>query len=174
MQFPDFNKKFILSTDASNLACGAVLSQMHNDAELPVAFASKKFTKGESNKPTIEQELTAIHWAINHFRPYLYGRRFLVKTDHRPLVYLFSMKEPFSKLTRMRMDFDIEYVKGKGNIGPDALSRIVVNSEELKSLSILIVQTSNILIIIYPYSTQSNVQLVGIGGRVNAFRKIAT
>lgn len=146
LQFPDFNKKFILSTDASKVACGAVLSQIHGDAELPVAYASKIFTKGESNKSTIEQELTAIHWAINHFRPYLYGRRFLVKTDHRPLVYLFSMKEPSSKLTRMRIDledfsFDIEYVKGKNNAGPDALSRVIINSEELKTLLILAVET---------------------------------
>ena len=106
LKFPNFHEKFILSTDASKIACGAVLSQLHGDIEFPVAYASKTFTKGESNKSTIEQELTAIHWAINYFRPYLYGRRFTVKTDHRPLVYLFSMKNPSSKLTRMRIDLE--------------------------------------------------------------------
>lgn len=78
---------------------------------------------------TIEQELTAIHWAVLHFRPYLYGRKFLIRTDHRPLVYLFSIKNPTSKLTRMRWDmeeydFSIEYIKGKSNVVADAFSRI--------------------------------------------------
>ena len=122
------------------------LSQLHGDIEFPVAYASKTFTKGKSNKSTIEQELTAIHWAINYFRPYLYGRRFTVKTDHRPLVYLFSMKNPSSKLTRMRIDleeftFDVEHISGKENVGADALSRVVFDSEELKTLSVLPIQT---------------------------------
>lgn len=146
LQFPDFTKPFILSTDASKIASGAVLEQEHDGIRLPIAYASKKFTKGESNKSTIEQELTAIHWAISHFRPYLYGRKFTVKTDHNPLVHLFSMKDPASKLTRMRLDleefnFDIEYVKGRDNVGPDALSRIDIDSEVLKNMSVLPIQT---------------------------------
>lgn len=146
LQFPDFKKQFILTTDASKTACGAVLAQQHGNIELPIAFASKAFTKGESNKSTIEQELIAIHWAIMHFRPYLYGRKFLVKTDHRPLVYLFSIKNPSSRLTRMRVDleefvFDVEYVQGKLNVGADALSRISIDSETLKNIQTLIVQT---------------------------------
>lgn len=129
LQYPDFDKQFCVTTDASKMACGAILSQDHNGTQLPIAFASRSFTKGEQNKSVIEQELAAIHWAINHFRPYLYGTKFLVKSDHRPLVYLFSMRNPSSKLTRMRLDleeydFSIEYVKGKDNSGADALSRI--------------------------------------------------
>lgn len=146
LQFPDFHKQFILTTDASKTACGAVLAQQHGNFELPIAFASKAFTKGESNKSTIEQELIAIHWAIMHFRPYLYGRNFLVKTDHRPLVYLFSMKNPSSRLTRMRVDleefvFDVEYVQGKLNVGADALSRISMDSDILQNINALMVQT---------------------------------
>lgn len=142
LQFPDYRKTFILTTDASKLACGAVLAQLHGDRELPVAYASRAFTRGEANKSTIEQELTAIHWAINYFRPYLYGRRFIVKTDHRPLVYLFSLKNPTSKLSRMRLeleeyDFSIEYIKGTTNAIADALSRIEVDIESLKSMYII-------------------------------------
>lgn len=129
LQYPNFDKMFCISTDASKHACGAVLSQEYGGVQLPVAYASRAFTKGESNKSVIEQELAAIHWAINFFRPYVYGKKILVKSDHRPLTYLFSMANPSSKLTRMRLDleeydFDIEYVKGKDNCGPDALSRI--------------------------------------------------
>lgn len=137
LQYPDFEKKFCISTDASKYACGAVLSQEYGGVQLPVAYASRAFTKGESNKSVIEQELAAVHWAICHFRPYVYGKKFLVKSDHRPLTYLFSMKNPSSKLTRMRLDleeynFDIEYIKGKENCGPDALSRI--SFEDVKSI----------------------------------------
>lgn len=138
LQYPDFNKQFILTTDASKEACGAILSQECNGQELPVAYASRTFTKGECNKATIEQELASIHWSINYFRPYLYGKKFLVKSDHKPLVYLFAMKNPSSKLTRMRLDleeydFEVEYIKGKDNVGADALSRI--NVEELKEIA---------------------------------------
>lgn len=120
LKFPDFKKDFILTTDASKLACGAVLAQQYNGAELPVAFASKAFTKGEANKSTPEQELIAIHWAITYFRPYLFGRKFIVKTDHRPLVHLFSMRNPSSRLTRIRLeleeyDFEVKYIKGNSS-----------------------------------------------------------
>ena len=94
LKYPDFKKEFILTTDASKIACGAVLVQVHDGSELPFSFASEVFTKGEANKSTIEQELTAIHWAVTHFRPYLYGRKFKIRTDHRPLIYLFSFRNP--------------------------------------------------------------------------------
>lgn len=146
LRFPDFKKNFVLITDASKVACGAILAQSYDNVDLPIAFASKAFTKGESNKSTIEQELTAIHWAVLHFRPYLIGTKFTIKTDHRPLVYLFSMKNPTSKLTRMRLeleefDYDIQYVQGKTNVGADALSRIQLDSDILKNMTVLKVTT---------------------------------
>ena len=137
LQYPDFSKTFYLTTDASQIACGAILSQMFNGQELPIAYASRTFSKSEMNKPTILKELLAIHWAIKYFRCYLYGQKFIVKTDHRPLVYLFSMKDPSSKLTRVRLeleeyDFEIQYIRGKDNVGADALSRI--NTSDLKQI----------------------------------------
>lgn len=129
LQYPDFNRQFCITTDASKIACGAVLSQDYNGTQLPIAFASRTFTKGESNKSVIEQELTAIHWAIEHFKPYVYGTKFLVRSDHKPLTYLFTKKNPSPKLLRIRLDleeydFEIEYIKGKDNCGADAFSRI--------------------------------------------------
>lgn len=95
--------------------CGAVLSQEYGDTQLPVSYASRSFTSGEKNKSEIERELPAIHCAVNYFRPYIYGAKFLVKMDHRPLTYLFAMRNPSSKLTRIRLDleeydFQIEYI----------------------------------------------------------------
>lgn len=138
LQYPDFSKPFRLTVDASKHGTGAILSQLHDDEDLPIAYASKTFTSGESNKPTIEQELIAIHFAINHFRPYIYGTVFTVKSDHRPLIYLFGLKDPSSKLTRIRLEleeynFVVEHIPGKDNVGADALSRMT--SDELKNLA---------------------------------------
>lgn len=130
LQYPDFTKKFIITVDASKNGIGAVLSQeSESNIDLPVCFASKSFTPGEKNKSVIEQELLAINFGIKHFRPYVYGTKFLVKSDHKPLQYLFSMKDPTSKLARIRMeladyDFEIEHIKGVDNVAADALSRI--------------------------------------------------
>lgn len=132
LKYPDFSKPFIITVDASQNGTGAILSQIHDNCDLPVAYASKQFTKGESHKSTIEQELIAIHFAITYFRPYIYGTEFLVKSDHRPLIYLYGLKDPSSKLTRIRLEleefnFKVEHIKGKDNVGADALSRLSIS-----------------------------------------------
>lgn len=137
LQYPDFSKEFVITCDASDVACGFVLSQDHNGVDLPISFASRSFTKGEKNKPTIEKELLAIYFAIQYYRPYLFGRKFIVKSDHRPLVHLFTMKDPSSRLTRIRLsleeyNFEVQYIPGKENVAADALSRIDI--EMLKEL----------------------------------------
>lgn len=139
LQYPDLSDKnqFIVQTDASGYAIGAILSNSDNR---PVAFASRTLNKAEKNYPTIEKELLAIVWAVKHFRPYLYGRTFKIITDHKPLIYLFNMKDPSSRLLKFRLvleeyDYVIEYVKGKENAAADALSRVIVTSKELKEMN---------------------------------------
>lgn len=146
LQYPVFDKNFYITTDASKIACGAILSQEKDGMQFPIAYASRAFTKGESNKATIEQELIAIQWAINHFRPYVYGNKFIVRSDHKPLTYLYSLKNPSSRLTRIRLEleeyeFVIEHIKGKDNSGADALSRI--DFTEIKSIP----TTNNVLMV---------------------------
>lgn len=133
LQYPDYDKPFILTTDASNVAIGAVLSQGQVGSDKPIAYASRTLSETEARYSTIERELLAIIWATKHFRPYLYGRKFYIYTDHRPLAWLNSLKDPNSKLTRWRLrlqdfDFEIIYKKGKQNSNADALSRIKVNA----------------------------------------------
>lgn len=133
LQYPDFSRPFILTTDASNVALGAVLSQGKIGEDLPVAFASRTLNDSERNYSTIEKELLAIVWATKYFRPYLYGRKFTIMCDHKPLQWIFSLKEPNSKLTRWRLrleefDYEIHYKKGKCNANADALSRIELNA----------------------------------------------
>lgn len=139
LQYPDFEKQFILTTDASNFAIGAVLSQGNVPHDKPVAYASRTLNDSETKYSTIEKELLAIVWACKYFRPYLFGRKFQIYTDHRPLIWLFNLKEPNSKLVRWRLkleeyDYEIVYKKGKQNQNADALSRIQINALESESI----------------------------------------
>ncbi len=135
LQYPDFSKPFNLTTDASNLALGAVLSQGPIGQDLPIAYASRTLNDSECNYSTIEKECLCLVWATKYFRPYLYGRKFNIITDHKPLQWLFSVKEPTSKLLRWRIrleefNYQIIYKKGKLNTNADALSRIEIHTKE--------------------------------------------
>lgn len=138
LQYPNFEKPFILTCDSSNFALGSVLSQGKIGSDLPVAYASRTLNESEINYSTIEKELLAIVWSVKYFRPYLFGRKFQIVTDHKPLEWLFSLKEPNSKLVRWRLkleeyDYEIVYKKGVLNKNADALSRIELNANETTS-----------------------------------------
>ena len=90
----------LLLMQASNYALGAILSQNKNGEDLPIAYASRTLNKHEENYSTIEKELLSVVWATKYFRPYLYGKKFIVQTDHRPLTWLMSLKDPNSKFIR--------------------------------------------------------------------------
>lgn len=114
LKYPNFSKKFTLTTDASQFALGAVLSQEGH----PLCYASRTLNEHEIRYSTIEKELLAIIWACKYFRPYLYGVKFTIQTDHRPLKWLDSLKEPNSKLQRWRIklneyEYDINTLKVK-------------------------------------------------------------
>lgn len=135
LQHPDFSKPFVLTTDASNYAVGAILSQGPIGKDLPIAYASRTLNPAEINYSTIEKELLAIVWATKYFRPYLFGTKFKIVSDHKPLQWLFSIKEPNSKLVRWRLkleefDYEIIYKQGKNNTNADALSRIQIHAIE--------------------------------------------
>ena len=125
---PAWNKHFEIHTDASIVGCGAMLAQRHEGQLKPVRYASRSFTPTESRWPTAHQELFAVKWALEHFRPYLMGRKFTVITDHANLKFLSSIAPQNSKLARWclslaEFDFNIEHRPGKVNVVPDALSR---------------------------------------------------
>ena len=133
LAYPDFSKTFTLTTDASNIAIGSVLSQDSH----PIAFHSRTLNSAERNYGTIEKELLAIIDSCKHFRPYLFSTKFIIETDHRPLVWLHSLREPNQRLIRWKLkleefDFEIRYKKGKENYVADALSRIELNALDSK------------------------------------------
>jgi len=82
LQFPDFEKTFILTMDASNYPTGAVLSQGNWGTDRPIAYASRTLSASERNYATIEKEMLAIISAIRHFRHYLFGTQLKIVKDH--------------------------------------------------------------------------------------------
>ena len=129
LQYPDFGREFIVTCDASADGIGSVLSQGTIGKDLPIAYASRVLTKAEKNYSTIERELTAIVWACRQFRPYIWGRKFTIVTDHKPLTWIFKMNDPNSRIMRLKLkleefDYTIIYKKGKENCNSDGLSRM--------------------------------------------------
>jgi transposase InsO family protein len=129
LQYPDFLKEFVLTTDASNQGLGAVLSQGQIGKDLLVAYASRSLNSAESHYTTSEKELLTIVWSIKYFRPYLYGRKFKIVNDHKPLVWIMNVKDPGSRLMRRKIqlaeyDYEIVHKSGSHNTNADALSRI--------------------------------------------------
>lgn len=117
-----------ITTDASDVAVGAELSQERDGAFHPVAFESRKLLPAERNYPTHERELLAIVNALKVWRHYLEGRRFEVVTDHNALKFIQTQphlsKRQASWLDLLQeFDFTIDYKPGKTNAVADALSR---------------------------------------------------
>ena len=128
MAYPDFNLEFRLKTDASAEAVGAVLCQLHSDVEKPIAYVIWKLKIPEQNYSTIERELLGIVLGIEHFWLYFLGRKFTVITDHKPLTFLHSIREPKGRQARwlqtlMQYEFTIEHRPGNEHRDADALSR---------------------------------------------------
>ncbi|CAM5076925.1 unnamed protein product [Natator depressus] len=129
LRAPDFDKPFLVTTDASERGVGAVLMQKGPDQEFhPVVFLSKKLSERESNWSITEKECYAIVYALEKLRPYVWGRRFHLQTDHAALKWLHTVKETNKKLLRWSLalqdfDFDIQHISGASNKVADALSR---------------------------------------------------
>ena len=125
---PNFKERFILDTDASQYAIGAVLSQVKDGIERPIAFASRSLSKSERKYCVTRKELLAAVHFIKYFRHYLYGRQFTVRTDHSALKWLINFKDPEGQLARWMdvlstYDFTIEHRPGRLHKNADGLSR---------------------------------------------------
>eukprot|EP00731_Ephydatia_muelleri_P024875 Em0016g1146a len=125
-----WSKSFILDTDASDCGIGAVLSQVNSDAsECVIAYASRSLSRQEQRYCVTRRELLAVVEFVKHFREYLLGRRFTLRTDHGSLVWLKNFKEPEGQLARWlerleEYDFTVVHRQGSLHNNADALSRI--------------------------------------------------
>jgi hypothetical protein len=137
LAYPNFKKPFIIYTDASREGLGAILSQVDdNNLEHPVAYASRSLLPSETKYPVTELEGLALYWAVKLFRPYIYGQKFTVITDHLPLVYIFKNKTHDGRFAKWianlsGMHFEIKYRPGAKHANVDALSRSSIDSAVL-------------------------------------------
>ena len=126
---PDFTVPFILDTDASDQAIGAVLSQNIGGRQCVIAYASRTLTKCERRYCVTRKELLAVVHFVKHFKHYLYGKEFLIRSDHGSLRWLFKFKNPEGQLARWletlsAFKFQIEHRPGVQHRNADALSRV--------------------------------------------------
>ena len=124
---PDPSRQYILDTDASNEAAGAVLSQIVEGEERVVAYYSKTFSPPQRNYCVTRRELLAVVMAANHFRPYLYGQDFCLRTDHASLLWLYKRTEPSHQVARWleslaEFRFQLEHRAGAKHGNADGLS----------------------------------------------------
>ena len=136
LAFPDFNKPFLLETDASGRGLGAVLSQKQADGRYhPIAYASRVMNETEQRYHSNKQEFLALKWAVTeqfHEYPLPYGKNrneFVVHTDNNPLTYIFSSANLDAAGQRWvaclaSCNFSLEYQKGKDNTVADFLGRM--------------------------------------------------
>jgi transposase InsO family protein len=128
LRFPVADAPYILDTDASLTGIGAVLSQVVDGQERVLGYASRTLSKQERNYCVTRREMLAVVHFTKHFRPYLYGRRFTVRTDHSSLQWLRNFKEPEGQLARwlevlQEYDYIIVHRPGKQHGNADGLSR---------------------------------------------------
>ena len=128
LAMPRDDDQFILDTDASDRSIGAVLSQMQDGKERVIAYASRVLQPAQKRYCVTRRELLAIVEFTRHFRQYLLGRRWLLRTDHSALTWLRRTKEPIGQNARWleqleEYDFEIVHRPGVRHGNADALSR---------------------------------------------------
>jgi len=119
---------FILDADAAEASIGSVLSQVQNGEERVIAYAGKSLNRNEVNYCVTRKELLAIVYFTKHFRQYLLGRQFVIRTDHAALSWLKKTPEPIGQNARWpellgEYDYVVEHRRGSSHGNADALSR---------------------------------------------------
>ena len=128
LRVPDLNKPFMVQSDASEKAIGAVLLQDHNGFFLPCYYTSRRLLDRECNYAIIEKECLAIVFALHTFAKYLLMKPFYIQTDHAPLTFLKENKSKNARLSRWALSiqqysFSVQHIRGTDNVISDALSR---------------------------------------------------
>src|SRR6218665_637613 len=120
--------QFVLDTDASGEAIGAVLSQVQEGVERVICYGSRVCSLPEQNYDVTRRELLAIIYFLKLYRPYLLGRRFLLRTDHSALQWLRRTPLPIGQQARWlttieEFDFEVKHRAGASHQNADAMSR---------------------------------------------------
>jgi cleavage and polyadenylation specificity factor subunit 1 len=135
LTFIDHTAPCSITTDASGIAVGAVLQQLHGNDWTPISFFSKALKPAETRYSTFGRELLAIYLSIRHFRHLIEGKEFFVHTDHKPLTTaIFAKPDKYSARESRHLEFiaqytsDIRFLKGTDNAAADALSRVQIST----------------------------------------------
>lgn len=130
LALPDYNIEFTIHSDCSNVAAGAVLTQVQEGKEKVIAYMSQKLTPQQQKYMTTEKECLAVLISFEKFRHYIEGApNVTVITDHAALMWLKNMKDPKNRLARWALllqsyPYNIIHRKGKFHALPDVLSRL--------------------------------------------------
>ena len=140
LQYFDERKEVRLSSDASNDGLGAALLQEVDGKWMPVAYASRAMTSAERNYAQILKEMLGVVFACERFHCYVYGRQFVVETDHKPLISISEkpLCDAPPRLQRLllrvqKYDKKLIYVPGKQLVIADTLSRAYSKKNNLSS-----------------------------------------
>jgi hypothetical protein len=131
----DFSKQFILQTDASGVALGAVLSQEVDGVQQPIAYASRTLNAQErKTASTYQLECLAVLFAVYKFRKYLEHQAFLLETDNQALSWLLSHPRQLGKIGRWvarisAFKFEVRHIRGTQNVVANTLSRMFDSAE---------------------------------------------
>ena len=124
---PKFPAPFVIDTDASETALGAVLSQIIDGEERPIAFVSRVLSKTELNYATTKREALGNVQAMQWFRSYIYGSQGIVRTDHTSLQWLFRQyadRMTFRMIQKMQeYNYRIVHRPEEKHCNADGLSR---------------------------------------------------
>ena len=127
LRYLDTTKPYIVYTDASDDACRAQLSQIHDGTEFPIAFLSYTFTDTQRRWSTPEQEAYSIYFTVKKWNYYLQGADIIVRNNHKPLAPFLNGKNENTKINRWGLELasyniTFEWISGARNKAADCLS----------------------------------------------------
>lgn len=141
----DPKKQISLATDASPYGVSAIISHTDNNADRPIAYASRSLTSAEKNYSQLEREALAIIFGITKFHQYLYARQFTLWTDNKPLSLILGPKKGIPVLAASRLQrwavmlgaysYDIKFRSAEKNGNADFLSRLPIKNKSKTNLN---------------------------------------
>ena len=153
LAFADDKLQKILQTDASDKSVGGMLGQVNNNKIQVIAYFNKRLTPSQEKWSTIEKELLAIMVVVKNYHKHLIDRKFVIYTDHQPLMVLNSRRSPRNQrlyrwgIELSMYDFDIYYNKGENHVIADCLSRLEYsrNEQMKKKPKVIAVESSELV-----------------------------